>query len=86
MLVDDGVLQRRGGRWRVVRELSEVAIPPTIRALLASRLDRLSPAERWCWRGHRSSAWSSGPLRSPSSAWAVGAEIDAHLEELGARR
>jgi class 3 adenylate cyclase/pSer/pThr/pTyr-binding forkhead associated (FHA) protein len=46
MLVDDGLLQRRGRRWRAVGELSAVAIPPTIRALLAARLDRLSQAER----------------------------------------
>ena len=39
MLVDDGCAAR-GGRWRAVGELSAVAIPPTIRALLAARLDR----------------------------------------------
>jgi tetratricopeptide (TPR) repeat protein len=46
MLVDDGVLGRRGGRWVVVGDLSGFAIPPTIQALLAARLDRLAPEER----------------------------------------
>jgi class 3 adenylate cyclase len=46
MLVDEGVLQRRGGRWRAVGEVSVASIPPTIRALLAARLDRLTDEQR----------------------------------------
>jgi class 3 adenylate cyclase/tetratricopeptide (TPR) repeat protein len=46
MLVDDGVLRRRNGTWDVVGDLSGLAIPPTIQALLAARLDRLDSAER----------------------------------------
>jgi class 3 adenylate cyclase len=46
MLVDDGVLGSDGGRWVAVGELAQLAIPPTIQALLAARLDRLAPDER----------------------------------------
>ncbi|MGH2764348.1 MAG: ATP-binding protein, partial [Actinomycetota bacterium] len=46
MLVDEGVLRRDDGRWTATGDLSSIAIPPTINALLASRLERLSPPER----------------------------------------
>jgi class 3 adenylate cyclase/tetratricopeptide (TPR) repeat protein len=46
MLVDDGVLRQLDGRWAVADDLSRIAIPPTIHALLTARLDRLEPEER----------------------------------------
>jgi class 3 adenylate cyclase/tetratricopeptide (TPR) repeat protein len=46
MLIEDGVIVRRNGRWVVAGELDEVRVPPTIQLLLASRLDQLSPRER----------------------------------------
>ncbi len=46
MLVDDGVLRRDGGRWVATGDLDQVAVPPTIQALLAARLDRLDDADR----------------------------------------
>jgi class 3 adenylate cyclase/tetratricopeptide (TPR) repeat protein len=46
MLVDDGLLRRDNGRWLPAGELSEMAIPPSIAALLAARLDLLAPEER----------------------------------------
>jgi class 3 adenylate cyclase/tetratricopeptide (TPR) repeat protein len=46
MLVDDGLLRLEGGSWRATGNLSSIAIPPTIQALLAARLDRLEPEER----------------------------------------
>jgi class 3 adenylate cyclase/tetratricopeptide (TPR) repeat protein len=46
MLVDDGLLERRNGRWAVTGDLSRLAIPPTIHALLTARLDRLPKEER----------------------------------------
>ncbi len=48
MMIDDGVLRQQdgGGSWVATSDLGDVAIPPTISALLAARLDRLSPAER----------------------------------------
>jgi class 3 adenylate cyclase/tetratricopeptide (TPR) repeat protein len=46
MLIDNGRLQRRGDRWVAASDLSDLAIPPTIHALLAARLDALPLEER----------------------------------------
>ncbi len=45
MLLDEGLIDRPNGRWEPVRGLADVALPPSIEALLAARLDRLAPAE-----------------------------------------
>jgi predicted ATPase len=46
MLVDDGLLRREAERWVATGDLAAVPVPPTVAALLASRLDRLRPPER----------------------------------------
>jgi DNA-binding SARP family transcriptional activator len=46
MLIDDGRLVRTNGRWTATGDLAEVPVPPTIQALLATRLDQLSADER----------------------------------------
>ncbi len=46
LLVDEGRLVLKGGRWVATGDLSEVPVPPTISALLAARLERLPPLER----------------------------------------
>ncbi len=46
MLIDDRLLIRENGRWVATQDLSRVPVPPTIQALLAARLDRLSADER----------------------------------------
>jgi class 3 adenylate cyclase len=46
MLVDDGTLQPDGDAYRVTRTPSQIAVPPTIELLLASRLDHLPEEER----------------------------------------
>jgi class 3 adenylate cyclase/tetratricopeptide (TPR) repeat protein len=46
MLIDDGLVVREDGRWVVTGDLSSVVVPPSIQALLASRLERLTPEER----------------------------------------
>ena len=46
-LVESGLLQRRPqGGWRLEHPLDRAELPPTVTVLLASRLDRLPPAER----------------------------------------
>ncbi|MFY9588699.1 MAG: adenylate/guanylate cyclase domain-containing protein [Actinomycetota bacterium] len=45
MLVDDGVLTRDGSRWVVTGDVSDVAAPETVQAVIAARLDRLQPEE-----------------------------------------
>jgi len=46
MLIDEGALAREEGRWSARGDLSGLAVPPTIQALLAARLDGLGPPER----------------------------------------
>jgi class 3 adenylate cyclase/tetratricopeptide (TPR) repeat protein len=46
MLVDDGRLVRNNGSWTVAGDISTLAIPPTIHALITARLDRLDQEER----------------------------------------
>jgi class 3 adenylate cyclase len=46
MLIDDGLLERRNGNWVATGDLGSISVPPTIQALLSSRLDRLDPVER----------------------------------------
>ena len=46
LLVDDGRLVLKEGRWAATGDLSDVPVPPTISALLAARLDKLPAQER----------------------------------------
>ena len=46
MMIEDGVLVRRDGRWAPSADLGEITVPPSIQALLAARLDLLGPGER----------------------------------------
>ncbi len=46
LLVDEGRLVLKEGRWAATGDLSDVPVPPTISALLAARLDRLPAQER----------------------------------------
>jgi class 3 adenylate cyclase/tetratricopeptide (TPR) repeat protein len=45
-LVADGRLERDGDAYRPVGELGALAVPDTLRSLIASRLDALEPADR----------------------------------------
>ena len=45
MLVDRDILRRQDGRW-TTGELPTLAVPPTIEALIAARVDRLPDDER----------------------------------------
>jgi class 3 adenylate cyclase len=46
MLIDEGQLERRDGSWRLAGRLDRLDAPPTIRALLSTRLDLLEDDER----------------------------------------
>ncbi|MEP7378516.1 MAG: AAA family ATPase [Chloroflexota bacterium] len=46
MLLDEGLLAEDGASWRATADLERVKVPPTVKALLAARLDGLAPAER----------------------------------------
>ena len=59
MLIDDGVLSSGDVDGPSAAELTAIAVPPTIQALLAARLDRLGPPSARSSRPHRSRARSS---------------------------
>jgi predicted ATPase len=46
MLIDSGRVRKVGDSWEPTVDLSQMAIPPTIQALLSARLDLLSQDER----------------------------------------
>jgi len=46
MFVDEGLVRFEDGAWRATAEIDRVAVPPTIQALLAARLDHLDLGER----------------------------------------
>jgi class 3 adenylate cyclase/tetratricopeptide (TPR) repeat protein len=46
MLIDDGTLIQQEGKWTGRGELTQLAIPPTIQALVEARLDRVPNEER----------------------------------------
>jgi class 3 adenylate cyclase/tetratricopeptide (TPR) repeat protein len=46
MLIERGSLRREGERWVAADGDRAIAVPPTIEALVAARLDALSPGER----------------------------------------
>jgi predicted ATPase len=45
-LIDDGRIVREGDRWRAKAGIDDVVIPDTIQAVLAARIDLLSPSEK----------------------------------------
>jgi predicted ATPase len=46
MLIDAGAIRQDDGSWIATGDLSSLAVPPTIQALLDARLDRLGAGER----------------------------------------
>ena len=46
MLIDEGLIRFEDGCWRATGAVEHATVPPTIQALLASRLDRLTLDER----------------------------------------
>jgi class 3 adenylate cyclase/tetratricopeptide (TPR) repeat protein len=46
MLIDSGTLRLVDGRWEAAADLAELAVPPSIQALLSARLDLLARDER----------------------------------------
>jgi class 3 adenylate cyclase/tetratricopeptide (TPR) repeat protein len=46
MLVDEGLLQSEHGEWKTTADVSGIAVPPTVQALIAARVDRLPAPER----------------------------------------
>ncbi len=83
MLADSGALRRDNGEWIVDRDLSSFPIPPTIDALLTSRLDRLERHERAIVEQASviGRSFSASTIRSLLSDGA-GHDLSGHLQSL----
>ena len=46
-LIETGVIAREPGGYRLVKDPKSAQVPPTVQAVLAARIDRLSPEEKW---------------------------------------
>jgi class 3 adenylate cyclase/type II secretory pathway predicted ATPase ExeA len=46
MLVEDGALRPGAGGWEPAVSVDDIEVPPSIQAVLAARIDRLSPSEQ----------------------------------------
>jgi len=46
MLVETGAIRRDGDRWLPTAPDADIAVPPSVQALVAARLDALGPSER----------------------------------------
>ena len=87
MLIDGGRIVRRGGRWEATGDLSGIAIPPTVEAILAARVDDLPADERAVlepasvigrdFARDAVEALAAEPLR---------ADVDLHLDALASRQ
>ncbi|MGO9179120.1 MAG: adenylate/guanylate cyclase domain-containing protein [Candidatus Limnocylindrales bacterium] len=87
MLIDNRSLRFADGRWAPAVDLSDISIPPTIHALLASRLDQLPPLERSVVEP----ASVIGLSFAPSAVWElapddVKADLWTHLSSLAAKQ
>jgi DNA-binding SARP family transcriptional activator/tetratricopeptide (TPR) repeat protein len=83
ILIDDGHLRVHAGRWEPTADLGVVPLPPSIRALMEARLDRLADPERAVIEaaaviGNEFSAQNLNDLRPDDDA----ERIDAALEAL----
>jgi class 3 adenylate cyclase/tetratricopeptide (TPR) repeat protein len=82
MLVADGRLEERDGAYVPTGSLSELAIPDTLTALIASRLDSLDPTERALLQDAAVLGQSFTPDALAAVAGTAPEELDARLRAL----
>jgi class 3 adenylate cyclase/tetratricopeptide (TPR) repeat protein len=82
MLLADGRLVAEDGACRPVGDLSELAVPETLRSLIASRLDALDPADRALLQGASVLGQSFTIAALAAIAGAAEAELEPRLRAL----
>ncbi len=82
MLVAEGRLAVEDGTYRPVGDLTSLAVPETLTALIASRLDTLDPAERALIHDAAVLGQSFTPGALASVSGANEAEVESHLKVL----
>jgi class 3 adenylate cyclase/tetratricopeptide (TPR) repeat protein len=86
MLRDRGVLVIEGDRYAVIGEVSELDVPETLHALVASRLDGLSPEERGLLQDASVLGQSFGAAAAAAVSGRPEAEIGGVLDALVAKQ
>ena len=82
MLITDGKLRLDGDRYEVVGDLTDLAVPETLIALIASRVDGLPPDERALIQDAAVLGQSFTPAALASVAGASEAELVGRLDAL----
>ncbi len=87
MLVEDSIVVRRDGRWQLQSAPEALALPDTVHAVVAARIDRLPPLEKRTLLLASYAAYSryfwDQPLRRMGDL--VDADIDSALEGLATK-
>lgn len=82
MLVHDGVLVAEANGWRLTIDADAIAVPPTIQALLASRLERMNTADRRVLETASVIGTDFSPAAVCALSGASPAEVKASLDRL----
>jgi class 3 adenylate cyclase/tetratricopeptide (TPR) repeat protein len=82
MLLAEGRLREEGGVYVPVGDLASLAVPETLTALIASRLDRLDPADRAIVHDAAVLGQSFTPAGLAAVSGAAESEVEARLNEL----
>ncbi len=82
MLVHDGVLIAQANGWRLTIDVDAIAVPPTIQALLASRLERMNTADRRVLETASVIGTDFSPAAVSALSGATPADVRGSLERL----
>jgi len=81
MLLQDGRLEQEDGAYRPIGDLSSLAVPPTLHALIAARLDALDGADRSLLQ-YASVLGQTFTLRGLQAVTGQGDDLEARLHAL----
>jgi tetratricopeptide (TPR) repeat protein len=82
MLLNDGRIERDGDAFRPVGDLAELAVPESLHALIAARIDGLAPAERTLVQDASVLGLSFSPATLTSVSRAPANEIQPMVQHL----
>ncbi|HET7685057.1 MAG TPA: adenylate/guanylate cyclase domain-containing protein, partial [Candidatus Limnocylindria bacterium] len=85
MLINEGRLEAAGGAYQPVGDLTRLAVPETLHALIAARLDALDPAERSLLQDASVIGLSFAPDALAAVSGLDLADVERHLRHLAQR-
>ncbi len=83
MLIEEGIVERRDGRWFARREAAEVRVPDTVEALIRARLDTLPAPERAVIQAAAvvGRVFQHSAVAALAPGPGTGARVEEHLED-----